>query len=298
MLGAIEEDLLDAIGKDTVMLAPPNTMFGFRNENWKGFMTPWGQKVLVSEHFKTTEDENGDILIYPEGDTSAPPSGRMPTNSFFFDTIIRQEPIDEDNLNPEDNLEEFGPISEEDLEYYRSEAKRLSAGGWAVCTSIAGTALGDIALVPAPFMKHPRGIRDIAEWYMSTSMRRDYVEEIFDRQSRIAVENLKKVHEAVGENIDVLFVCGTDFGTQASQFCSKDTFEGLWAPYYKRMNDWVRQNMTWKLFKHSCGAVDPLIESFIDCGFDILNPVQCSAACSSTSSSTRDTSGRAWWRRS
>lgn len=31
-------------------------------------------------------------------------------------------------------------------------------------------------------------------------------------------------------------------------------------------------------FKHSCGAVLPFIDSFIDCGFDILNPVQCSAA--------------------
>ena len=34
----------------------------------------------------------------------------------------------------------------------------------------------------------------------------------------------------------------------------------------------------WKTFKHSCGAVRSLVRHFIDCGFDILNPVQCSAA--------------------
>ena len=44
-----------------------------------------------------------------------PPSGRMPGGSFFFDSIIRQQPFDEDSLDPEHNLEEFTPIGEGDL---------------------------------------------------------------------------------------------------------------------------------------------------------------------------------------
>ncbi|HXV99389.1 MAG TPA: uroporphyrinogen decarboxylase family protein, partial [Anaerolineae bacterium] len=36
---------------------------------------------------------------------------------------------------------------------------------------------------------------------------------------------------------------------------------------------------TWKCFIHSCGSVRAFLEDFIDAGFDILNPVQCSAAC-------------------
>ena len=42
----------------------------------------------------------------------------MPNDGYFFDTIIRQEPIDEDTLDPEDNLEEFRPIADEDIEYF------------------------------------------------------------------------------------------------------------------------------------------------------------------------------------
>ncbi|OPZ01328.1 MAG: Uroporphyrinogen decarboxylase (URO-D) [candidate division BRC1 bacterium ADurb.BinA364] len=34
----------------------------------------------------------------------------------------------------------------------------------------------------------------------------------------------------------------------------------------------------WKTFIHSCGSVYQLIPDFIEAGFDILNPVQCSAA--------------------
>ena len=58
-----------------------------------------------------------------------PPSGRMPKGGYFFDAIIRQEPIDEDQLNPEDNCEEFGLLSDADLAYYRAQRERLDASG-------------------------------------------------------------------------------------------------------------------------------------------------------------------------
>ena len=40
----------------------------------------------------------------------------------------------------------------------------------------------------------------------------------------------------------------------------------------------MHEHTTWKTFIHSCGSVVALLEDFIDAGFDILNPVQCSAA--------------------
>lgn len=278
MLGLIEEDLLDAMGVSTIAFPSPTTMFGFKNENWKGFTTPWGQEVLVAEGFKTTKDSNGDLLIYPQSDMNASPSGRMPTSGYFFDSIVRQKPIVESELDPADNLEEFGPISDEDLKYYQEQAKQLASSGRAVVSGLAGTAFGDIALVPAPFLKDPKGIRDISEWYMLTATNPDYVHEVFSRQCDIAIANLEKLHGVAGDVIDVLFICGTDFGTQTSTFCSTITFDELYAPYYKRVNKWIHENTVWKTFKHSCGAVENFMEHFIDAGFDIINPVQCSAA--------------------
>ncbi|MDT8298790.1 MAG: uroporphyrinogen decarboxylase family protein, partial [Spirochaetaceae bacterium] len=49
-------------------------------------------------------------------------------------------------------------------------------------------------------------------------------------------------------------------------------------PYYKRINGWIHESTEWKTFKHSCGAVEPFMKEFIDAGFDIINPVQISAA--------------------
>jgi uroporphyrinogen-III decarboxylase len=44
------------------------------------------------------------------------------------------------------------------------------------------------------------------------------------------------------------------------------------------VNDWIHSHTTWKTFIHSCGSVVALIPDFIEAGFDILNPVQVSAA--------------------
>ena len=148
------------------------------------------------------------------------PSGRMPVGSAFFDTIIRQPEIDDEKLDPADNLEEFGPISEEDLEHIERSVQAAGASGCGVAATFGGTAFGDIALVPAPFLKNPKGIRDVAEWYMSTRTRRGYIHQIFERQCEIGIENLARIHARIGDAVDCMFVCGTDFGTQTSAFCS------------------------------------------------------------------------------
>ena len=202
----------------------------------------------------------------------------MPPSSYFFDTIIRQGEIDEDSLNPEDNLQEFAPLSEADLVHFKTEIAATGGTGRAVIAAIGGTGFGDIALVPGPGLRYPKGIRDITEWYVSLVTRRDYVQAVFARQCEIAMTRLQQLHAAVGNAIDILYLCGTDFGTQTSRFCSLETFDKLWAPSYRKMNQWIHSNTTWKTMKHTCGAVESLLPRLIEVGFDIVNPVQCSAA--------------------
>jgi len=60
MLGFIDEDLKRALGIDIEGVYGVETIFGFRNENWKPWRMDNGTEVLVSEHFRTTRDVNGD----------------------------------------------------------------------------------------------------------------------------------------------------------------------------------------------------------------------------------------------
>lgn len=278
MLGEIDEELRTLLGIDGIGLTPRKNMFGFENGGWKPFEMFDGTQVLVPENFNTTADANGDILLYPEGDVTAPPSGRMPKGYYFFDTLVRQPPVDDDHLDPADNLEEFGLLTEEDLAYYRQKAADLDAMGSAgVTLTMPGTAFGDIALVPAPWMKHPKGIRDIEEWYISTVIRKEYVHAIFERQCEIGLKNLETLIGLLGDRVQAVFLTGTDFGTQRGLFIGSDSYRELFKPYHKRVNDLIHAKSNWKTFIHSCGAVAELIPEFIDAGFDILNPVQCSA---------------------
>ncbi len=278
MLGLIDDELMEIMGVDVVGAWGKNNMFGvFNHPPLKEYRTNWGQVVLVPEGFNTQYDDNGNALAFPAGDRSVAPSARMPKSGYFFDAILRQEPIDDEKLNVEDNLEEFDLVSDEDLQFWKISAQKARETGKAVVAGLGGTALGDIALVPGMQLKHPKGIRDVAEWYMSTVLRPDYVKNIFHKQSELAIENFRLLHEVIGDNIDAVFICGTDFGTQESTFCAPEQFEDMWLPYYRRINDWIHLNTNWKSFKHSCGAVESFMPLFIKAGFDIINPVQIAA---------------------
>ena len=276
MLGLVDEDLQDAMGVDVTAVFRRGAKWGFPLERWKTWQFN-GLEVLVPGSFNTTIDVNGDTLVYPEGDTTAPPSGRMPKDGYFFDCIVRQEPLDEDHLNPEDNMEEFRSISQADVDYLAASSKAAAATGRGVIAGFGGTAFGDISLVPGPALKYPKGIRDITEWYVSTRSRQDYIHKVFERQCEIALGNLERIYAAVGDQVQAVYLCGTDFGTQTSAFCSVKTLRDLYFPYYKQINDWIHTHTPWKTFKHSCGAVSKFLPTFIEAGFDILNPVQCSA---------------------
>jgi len=278
MLGEIDDELINAMGIDVIGLYGEKNMFGIANKDWKLHKTFWGQEVLFPGEFNYTYNSNGDIMIHAEGDTSVPPSAMMPKTGYFFDALNRQEPVDDSRLKVEDNLEEFTRLKDHDIKYWKGQAQSVENSGKGVMASLGGTALGDIALVPGLNLKHPKGIRGVEEWYISTLIREDLIKEIYDRETDIALENLSEIYEVVGDTINTVFICGTDFGTQNSTFCSPESYSRVWLPYYKKVNDWIHANTGWKTFKHSCGAVEPLIDLFIESGFDILNPVQINAS--------------------
>ncbi len=278
MLGEVDRELADALGTDIVGLSGPTNVFGFEQDNWKPWQTFDGTDVLVPGKFNTEPAKDGSILMHAEGDQSYPPSAKMPKGGFYFDAIIRQKPIIESELKAENNLEEFSIFNDETLYKWQKNAEKLYASTErAIATCFPGTAFGDVFLVPGIFLKDPKGIRDLEEWYISTITRKDLIKEIFERQAAIAVENLKLIYQAIGEKVQIVYICGTDLAAQDTLFCSPETYKELYEPYHKLLNNWIHKNTGWKTMKHCCGACEPLIKSFIDAGFDILNPVQCSA---------------------
>jgi hypothetical protein len=294
MLGEIDEQLRPAVLTDVVGVMGATNALGFRNADWKPWALPDGTPVLVPGAFNVTVDANGDVLVYPQGDTGVAPSARMPSGGFYFDPIVRQGPIDEANLDPADNCEEFTLVTDEEVAEFAEEAQRLSREtDYGLFLALPGTwGFGDAMIIPGPGLKRPRGIRDPEEWYYSLAARPGYIRAVFERQTEVILANIERLAGAVGDHGQVVLVCDGDLGGQQGPLISRQTYRELFSPCYRRINAAIHTRTNWKTFKHCCGSVYDLIPDLIEDGFDILNPVQTSAAKMDPRTLKREFGGR------
>jgi len=210
MLAEVEEPVRKSLEIDTFGIQLPRTVFGYKNENWKPFTLFDGTEVRMSGNFEYDILDNGDIVQYPQGNRNAPPSAIMPKDGYYFDSIIRQEPIEDDKLDPKEWADQMYSIyTDEDLRFLEETTKWYYENTeYALIGNFWGGNFGDIAQVPGLAVLHPKGIRDQKEWYMSLVTRKDYVKEIFQRTLEIGLENLKLYQQATGDKIDVIVISG------------------------------------------------------------------------------------------
>lgn len=278
MAGIIDDDLADAMGTDATALLPKGTLFGFPKTDWKIWTNPQGLDILVPGMFNPEPDGEGGYVVYPQDNRSAKPSGHFPKNGVYFDAILRQQGSLKDSVSdPANNVEEWKLLDEENLQWIKDEADRIHATGRAVVLAMPGMGLGDASDIPGCGLLEPKGIRNWTDWYVAPLRYPQYVDDVFRLQSDIALKNMQAIKDTCGDKIDVIFTCATDLAHQTSLFIPPKVFRELYMPHYKRANSWIHENTNWKILKHCCGAVEPLIGDLIDAGFDALNPVQCSA---------------------
>jgi len=133
--------------------------------------------------------------------------------------------------------------------------------------------------------EHPvYGILELGCWMcgyedflIRTAGEPDFVRAFFDKVFAIQMQVIEQYYTALGPYID-LTTSGDDFGAQMGPLISPDTFESLIAPYFAARIARTRQLADCWFWHHSCGSVFDLLDQILDCGVDILNPVQTSAA--------------------
>lgn len=280
LLGEVEEDVRQALHLDVVDVTSNMNMFGFSNAGRKPWTMQSGLEVDVPLEFNTTVDEKGRTFLYPQGDTSVPPSGMMPKNGFFFDNIVRNSiEYDEDTTGSiVDFKDDFALLTDEQLRFMENQCNDYyNNTKYGIVASGAIASLGDFAIVPGPNVKHPTGIRNLPDFMMAHSICPDYIHELFEMHTEYGLKNAELIHQACGDKIQAIYISGTDFGIQTGPFVSIETYREFYKPYYKRINDWIHENTNWKTFYHTCGAIMTFLQDFYETGIDILNPVQLSA---------------------
>ncbi|MBN2851726.1 MAG: hypothetical protein JXQ23_03210 [Clostridia bacterium] len=91
---------------------------------------------------------------------------------------------------------------------------------------------------------------------------------LYNETKRYSLESARRLLDA---GVDAVFVC-SDLGSARSLLFSKELFRKYLAPWLKELSDLCHERKAY-LHLHSHGHVEELMDDFIGCGVDIINPI-------------------------
>jgi uroporphyrinogen decarboxylase len=115
------------------------------------------------------------------------------------------------------------------------------------------------------------------DFLLRMALEPDFVRAFFDKVWAVQAPVIEQYYAALGPHVD-LTTSGDDFGTQNGPLVSPAMFDDLIAPVFAERVRRTKERAGCFYWHHSCGSVAGLLDRIIDCGVDILNPVQTSAA--------------------
>lgn len=129
---------------------------------------------------------------------------------------------------------------------------------------------------PMGFVHMAQFLRGFEDWFTDLVLLPEHAAALMDRVIEINLAMGAAALAAASDLIDAVFVAD-DVATQESLMVSPDVYRGLIKPRQKRVFDFIKDHGGARIVYHTCGAVEPLINDFIEIGVDALNPVQVSA---------------------
>ena len=274
MLAEIAPEVADRMGADCVGLHRPAVAFGIENRDWKSWVLPDGLEVGIPGGFHPEPDGHGGFVLRRNREIIA----AMPSGAWYFDRFEKYPGATHPDLSA------WRPpiIADSVLEHFRAESQRL----------FTQTDKAIITPMGPPYeLFNGIGQGGFEDWMITFASEDDYVTDLFGILTDVWLESLVLFRQAVGDAVQIIQICD-DFGTQSSPFLSTPMFREKLLPAYKRGLDWIHAHTPWKVMLHSDGAIAPLLDSIIEMGVDIINPVQTSAAGMDPEALKREFGGR------
>lgn len=262
MLALVEEPVLRRLGADVLPLPHHDAGWGWgvwNHSGWKDWRIEGWPPMKAPRALRTESDEAGNLYILdPRGKRAAV----KPRDGWYFDPLTGPPTA----LPRPEEVEVQSELSELELEYYETTARTLYRET-------------DYAVLGPPLGYGLFGLNlgGIDNWLCALLEQPGQVGEILDRVAECNIRVLKQFCRAAGEYVEAV-IFADDLGTQQSEWISPDLFREVFAPRYARVFGWIHRNTKLSVFFHCCGSIPRLIEPLIECGVDILNPVQTSAA--------------------
>ena len=124
----------------------------------------------------------------------------------------------------------------------------------------------------ADIWERPALVRGLENMFIDMCERPDWVHFLARKFTDFYIEDYTRAAETTSGRID-MFLLISDLGSQKGPLISKKMFRQFVAPYIREMCDCIH-NLGAKALYHSCGSIRPFISELIECGIDILDPIQ------------------------
>ena len=262
MVNAVfEEPVIRAMDGDIILLASPNMCAGdLRGEvsaQWKE-QKLWRQtfRVPLAEQFR----EN------PDGSTDWVNRGtRCPKGTCYFDGIPQGGLLDDFDIPDPDKFHPESTIPDATLRRLEAQAKQLyETTDLSICL---GESICDLQVSPAGMTGTMILMKEEPE------IMHAFLEKCVDA----ALQQLTQLEQAVGKYVDILSIAH-DLGDNRGVMIGAPLWREIYKPHYRRLFEGWHRITGMKINLHSCGSISAILGDLIECGVDIINPVQTSAA--------------------
>ncbi len=243
-LALVEDDLLERLEVDT-----------------RGVQRKSGS----SYHFELREDADAYFYTDEWGITYTKPKD----GGLYFD-IVRSPLADARTVADVENHPWPDPVDEQRIGSSVTEAERVARE--TDCCLVVGCMM-------AGLLEMGCWMRGFENFYMDLAMGTAVGEAILEKLTEIKLAYWGALLPRLGGHVDVVRQ-GDDYGGQNGLLISRDTYRKCFFPRYRTIFEFLKKTAEKEVFTflHSCGSVRELIPDFIECGVDVLNPVQVAAA--------------------
>jgi uroporphyrinogen decarboxylase len=257
-LARVEDEVLERFGIDVLPLFGAYDPLGVKcGVGLKEWTMPNGESCLASKDFNPELQSDGSYLLEKGGSLF-----RLPKEGFYFDAI-RPVLAKIEDMGDIEKLFGFNGFTQEQGNYYRKEAERLHGSERAVVGEIFATFEIEF------YFGYEQGM-------MNLLTNKQIMIDFLDRLTDMYKKNFNLFRDAVGNGVDVITVY-KDLGNQNGPSVNPSVVREVFMPPMKRFVQFVKENSDYAVMLHACGSMYEFIPDIIDCGFDILNPVQISA---------------------
>jgi len=272
MLALPDLDVLDALECDVVPVEMDDCTNAFDEpEKWHPYDFGGRLPALVRHPDRFAVEDDGTVTATMASVVGTGHSLRMPPRSNVFDEIHGGQPLDLSEELPRHDLEEVRAFAERAV----ITPERAEQVGAYCAKARAATDRAIMFNGLSAWLGYPGGF---PVWSMLCMTEPDYVHAFHEIVTDAAVRQIEVLLPAIAPSVEVLMLNADDQGLQDRTILPPERFRELYVPYYRKVTGAVhRIAPDVKCFLHSCGAVYDLIDDFVDCGFDVLNPVQWSA---------------------